>query len=252
MTSEQVWAARAQRERTRAGPAAAEGFELVATDAMALRYWTRRLVWLGVAFNTVELPALSAQLTSPPCLLVVMACPKDPVLRDLRRLHSSTYLAVLCGEGMPNRAVRLLRDGADAIVRPVQSDALIREQLRLATRMSARLSGVESERLSISEAEGLRRAELGILEYLIARPGRWVSQREILSEVLRVDANNSTSTVRVHIHSLRKSLGALADRLECKRGIGYRLAVAVTDAAPGRPAGTGAVGRRGTLPGRSR
>ena len=72
----------------------------------------------------------------------------------------------------------------------------------------------------------LTRKEFGILEYLMRHPGEVVSQEELIEHVWGEDVNLFTSSVRVHIHSLRRKLGNSAEHLryiETVVGQGYRL-----------------------------
>lgn len=79
--------------------------------------------------------------------------------------------------------------------------------------------------------QGKRRLELtakefAILEYLMRHPGEVVSQEKLIEHVWNEDVNLFTTSVRVHIHSLRRKLG---DNVDCPQyietiaGIGYRL-----------------------------
>ena len=67
----------------------------------------------------------------------------------------------------------------------------------------------------------LRRAEANILEYLTARAGRVVSQRELIEQVLGGIHTSDRSLVRVHVAALRKKLGPARDLIRTIRGRGY-------------------------------
>jgi DNA-binding response OmpR family regulator len=72
----------------------------------------------------------------------------------------------------------------------------------------------------------LTRKEFGILEYLLRRQGAIVRQEELLEHVWEMDANTVVTTVRVHINSLRRKLGDLAEKpryIETITGQGYRI-----------------------------
>ena len=66
--------------------------------------------------------------------------------------------------------------------------------------------------------------EFAILEYLARRVGEVVSKRDILDNVWDDAFDGPDNVVEVHVHALRRKLGA--DKIETVRGAGYRLAVA--------------------------
>lgn len=72
----------------------------------------------------------------------------------------------------------------------------------------------------------LTRKELAILEYLMHHPGEVISQEELIEHVWSEDVNLFTSSVRTHIHSLRRKLGDTTEKprfIETVIGQGYRL-----------------------------
>jgi len=72
----------------------------------------------------------------------------------------------------------------------------------------------------------LTRKEFGILEYLMHHPGEAVSQEELIEHVWGEDVNLFSSSVRVHIYSLRRKLGddtKYPRYIETVVGEGYRL-----------------------------
>lgn len=78
----------------------------------------------------------------------------------------------------------------------------------------------------------LTRKELAILEYLMRHPGEIVSQEELIEHVWSEDINLFTTSVRTHIHSLRRKLGDAAKKprfIETVTGQGYRLLVPEED-----------------------
>jgi DNA-binding response OmpR family regulator len=66
--------------------------------------------------------------------------------------------------------------------------------------------------------------EFAILEYLARRAGEVVPKRDILDNVWDDTFEGPDNVVEVHVHALRRKLGA--DTIETVRGAGYRLAVA--------------------------
>ena len=78
----------------------------------------------------------------------------------------------------------------------------------------------------------LTRKELAILEYLMHHPGEVISQEELIEHVWSEDVNLFTSSVRTHIHSLRRKLGDTTEKprfIETVIGLGYRLLIPEED-----------------------
>lgn len=78
----------------------------------------------------------------------------------------------------------------------------------------------------------LTRKELAILEYLMRHPGEVISQEELIEHVWGEEVNLFTSSVRTHIHSLRRKLGDTTERprfIETVTGQGYRLLIPEED-----------------------
>jgi DNA-binding response OmpR family regulator len=82
-----------------------------------------------------------------------------------------------------------------------------------------------SRRCTLDGAEvELTAREFAILEYLARREGEVVPKRDILDNVWDGSFDGADNVVEVHVHALRRKLGA--DMIETVRGAGYRLAVA--------------------------
>jgi hypothetical protein len=64
--------------------------------------------------------------------------------------------------------------------------------------------------------------EFGVLTVLAAHPATPVSRAELIHEVWGTSYDGGSNTVDVMIRSLRRKLGAVADRIETVRGVGYR------------------------------
>ncbi len=76
----------------------------------------------------------------------------------------------------------------------------------------------------------LTRKEFGILEYLLRHPTEVVTQETLLEHVWDRNADPLTTTVRVHINSLRRKLekaGAGESGIETVVGSGYRIGSAL-------------------------
>jgi DNA-binding response OmpR family regulator len=99
--------------------------------------------------------------------------------------------------------------GGDAVLRvgPIELDTARRTALRTGRELR------------------LTNKELGVLEYLMHRPGHVVSSEELLEHVWDENADPFTQTVRVTVGTLRRKL-SLDDEeqlLETVVGQGYRL-----------------------------
>ena len=68
--------------------------------------------------------------------------------------------------------------------------------------------------------------EFELLVYLLERPGRMVSKRQLLAEVWHQPYGGADKTVDVHLSWLRKKLGETAAEpryIHTRRGVGVRL-----------------------------
>src|SRR5690606_33883979 len=87
---------------------------------------------------------------------------------------------------------------------------------------------LDVDRLTVTEAEqpvALTTREVMVLKYLLQRPSRVVTRKQLLSDVWDYHYTGDDRTVDVHISRLRRKLPSLRGRLTALRGIGYRLDV---------------------------
>lgn len=63
--------------------------------------------------------------------------------------------------------------------------------------------------------------ELRILEYLMHRRGRIVSQGELMDHVYPMEEVRESNTIEVYVARLRRKLGR--ERIRTIRGLGYRM-----------------------------
>ena len=92
------------------------------------------------------------------------------------------------------------------------------------------LDSVAREISARGEPLPLTPREFAILEQLMLRQGRWLSQEALMDHIWEADANPFSNAVRTHISSLRKKLRDRLgyDPIQTKVGQGYRLAVEVS------------------------
>jgi two-component system phosphate regulon response regulator PhoB len=65
--------------------------------------------------------------------------------------------------------------------------------------------------------------EFGLLEVMMARPGRVFSRELLLAQVWGDSVHVTPRTVDTHVKRLREKLGAAGDCISTVRGVGYRL-----------------------------
>jgi DNA-binding response OmpR family regulator len=135
--------------------------------------------------------------------------------------------------------VRLLDAGADDyVVKPYSA-----EHLEARVRAVLRRSGPDPQQQTMTVGEiavdlggqqvtfrgqplELTAREFELLVYLLERPGRMVSKRQLLAEVWHQPYGGADKTVDVHLSWLRKKLGETAAEpryIHTRRGVGVRL-----------------------------
>jgi two-component system KDP operon response regulator KdpE len=140
-------------------------------------------------------------------------------MRRLRGVRARPPMVVVLQAWSSGDAASLLRHAADDVVRPdVDCEELCARLHALLRRIRASSDGVGLARAR------MRRAELRLLEYLRAYPGRVVPQKELLDNVFGGAHAANTSLVRVHVSRLRKALGHEV-ALRTVPGVGYTLEV---------------------------
>lgn len=159
------------------------------------------------------------------------------ILRQLREHNEETRVLILSARSQIADKVRGLDAGAnDYMEKPfhlqelearirsltrrrfIQNDVCLEcEGVRFDTRERAAYVGGEKITLT--------RKENGILEYLLLNQGRPVSQEELIEHVWDANVDSLTSSIRVHMSSLRKKLKAALgyDPIVNKIGEGYRI-----------------------------
>ncbi len=159
------------------------------------------------------------------------------ILRQLREYNEETRVLILSARSQIADKVWGLDAGAnDYMEKPfhlqelearirsltrrrfIQNDICLEcEGVRFDTRERAAYVGGEKITLT--------RKENGILEYLLLNQGRPVSQEELIEHVWDANVDSLTSSIRVHMSSLRKKLKAALgyDPIVNKIGEGYRI-----------------------------
>lgn len=140
------------------------------------------------------------------------------VCQRLRASKPGLLILILTARERIDDRVRGLDKGADDyLVKPFHFEelaarirALLRRDLRVREPIlqvgnlkldpSSQVAWCENRRLELT------RKEFGILHYLMRHPGEVISQEDLIEHVWNEDVNYFTSSVRVHIHSLRQKL----------------------------------------------
>jgi DNA-binding response OmpR family regulator len=159
-------------------------------------------------------------------------------LRMIRAI-SQVPIVVATARDEEEEIVRLLDAGADDYVtKPFSADHL-EARLRAVLRRAA--TGEESRVMRVGELEvdvdahearlegrplDLAAKEFELLAYLVERPGKMVTKRELLAAVWRMPYGGADKTVDVHLSWLRKKMGESAAEpryIHTRRGVGVRL-----------------------------
>lgn len=182
-----------------------------------------------------------ANVTDYDLLILDLNLPNMDGLEVCRRLRASCpslLVLMLTARSQPQERVIGLDTGADDyLVKPfhfaelvARVRALLRRDVRTRTPLleyqDLKLDPVTHAAWQANRRLGLTNKEFGILEYLLRHQGEIVSQETLLEHVWDMQANPLTNTVRVHMNSLRRKLGDVAETpryIETVIGQGYRL-----------------------------
>ncbi len=160
------------------------------------------------------------------------------VCRRLRAHKPELLILILTARSRVRDRIAGLDEGADDyLTKPFHFEELtarIRALFRRDLRAREPLLQVGALKLDAAAQviwQGRKKLELtakeyAILEYLMRRPGEVISQEDILEHVWGETVNPFTTSVRVHIHSLRHKLGDSSGHpqyIETVPAQGYRL-----------------------------
>ncbi len=161
------------------------------------------------------------------------------VLVRLRAAQDATPILVLTAVQEMQTTIDLLNAGADDyMTKPFDLGELIARSRALIRRGKGatasvltfghiRLNTTEQTVTSAEEDVDLSPTEYRILEYLMHRPRKVVSKRELLEHLYDFTWEHHSNVIEAHVSNLRKKLRQTtsATLLETLRGRGYRLAV---------------------------
>jgi two-component system OmpR family response regulator len=155
------------------------------------------------------------------------------VLRRWRRGGRKAPVLILTARDAWTERVEGLNAGADDYLgKPFQTAEVVARLRALVRRSAGGASSIMTlGDISFDVAAGsvsvagrtaeLTARELSILGYLMHRPGRIVSQSELMDHVYAMDDLKESNTIEVYVARLRKKLGH--DAIRTIRGLGYRM-----------------------------
>ncbi|GIK35967.1 MAG: DNA-binding response regulator [Gammaproteobacteria bacterium] len=158
------------------------------------------------------------------------------VLKWLRGTGSKVPVLILTARDSVNDRIHGLDAGADDyIVKPFDFDELAARVRAVQRRHSGRAENLV-EHLGVTldpashavtrdgEPVNLSHREFALLEALLERPGQVLSRTQLEERLYGWGEEVESNAVEVHIHNLRKKLGA--EYIQNVRGVGYRVRAA--------------------------
>jgi DNA-binding response OmpR family regulator len=181
--------------------------------------------------------------------------PWDLIILDIRRPqgdgfeicqyvreHTTTPIVILSELGQDEYIVKGLNAGADGyLVKPISVEVFLAHIYAL-LRRTGRMKGegqrdvlkqgdlvIDFDRREVSvrgKLVKLTASEFRLLSYLAKNPGRVLSSRSLVREVLGYDCSSQEAgdIIKVHIHNLRKKMGLSSEKppyIRNVRGVGY-------------------------------
>jgi two-component system response regulator TctD len=157
------------------------------------------------------------------------------VLARLRDRGNTLPVLMLTARGEVSDRVHGLNLGADDyLAKPFELselEARVKALLRRSVaggerqqRCGALVYDLDVRRFSLDgEPLTLTSREQGVLEALIARPGRVMSKDQLAARLFGLDEEASADAIEIYIHRLRKKLDGSPVRIVTFRGLGYML-----------------------------
>lgn len=208
--------------------------QLAESVAQALRAagWTVDLLQDGIAADLA--------LTSEDYALAILdvGLPRldgFQVLARLRDRGNTLPVLMLTARGEVSDRVHGLNLGADDyLAKPFELselEARVKALLRRSVaggerqqRCGALVYDLDVRRFSLDgQPLALTSREQGVLEALIARPGRVMSKDQLAARLFGLDEEASADAIEIYIHRLRKKLDGSPVRIVTFRGLGYML-----------------------------
>ena len=155
------------------------------------------------------------------------------LMARMRRFEPELPVLVLSARDAIEHRLAGLQSGADDyLVKPFDLRELAARLHALVRRTQGRaVQSIEAGPLRLEPDSGLAwldgepvtlsRREVDLLVHLAAADGRWVSSDALNERLYGLGEEVSSNALSVHIHNIRRKLGAEA--IETARGLGYRL-----------------------------
>jgi two-component system response regulator QseB len=154
-----------------------------------------------------------------------------------RRGDARPVLIITARDAVADRVAGLDAGADDYLVKPFELDELAARIRALHRRGTGRASaviaygGIELDPATREvrvngDPVALSAREFALIEALLARPGATLSRAQLEEKLYGWDEPVESNAVEVHIHSLRKKLGA--DTIRNVRGVGWRVAQPAT------------------------
>lgn len=183
---------------------------------------------LGLLGNTHWLERRAIDAVDRARRLLVVAdpaplCELEAVAREFRQ-RGYTGATALIAERAPDLDVARVLNGGVDLVLPIESNgwyllaalhAFIRRALLDERAGQSDAPAVQSSTLTASQRE--------LLRVLVGRSGAWVTKAELSVALTgHPPRGYDDTTIRVHVHRLRRALGEAGALIESKRNIGWR------------------------------
>lgn len=146
--------------------------------------------------------------------------------------NSVPVIVVTARDAVEDRIAGLNHGADDYLVKPFHIDELIARLRALLRRQSGNLRqvieygmiafDVETREVKVAgKPVNLSARELALLEILLERPGAVLSREILEDRLFGWGEEPSSNTLEVHLHNLRRKLGA--ERIRNIRGVGYKV-----------------------------
>lgn len=155
------------------------------------------------------------------------------VLRTIRQSGNAIPVLIMSARDAVTDRIAGLEAGADDyVLKPFDLDELVARVRTVIRRRSGQASpSLRAGKLTLDpikktvdfagDAIELSAKEFAVLEALMQRPGAVLSREQLEESVYGWDQEISSNAIEVHLHRLRKKLGA--DVIKNVRGVGYRV-----------------------------
>ena len=158
------------------------------------------------------------------------------LLREMRSRRDPTPVLIVTARDAVQQRIAGLNAGADDyVLKPFDLDELVARVRALLRRRAGSvtpllecgtlvLDPVRREVLLAGEVVHLSAREFALLETLMQRPGAVLSREQLEDAVYGWNEELGSNAVEVHLHNLRRKLGA--ERIRNVRGVGYKVVAA--------------------------